>query len=193
MMTSQSLPFELSSLSIRSAKFGQGTNSNFMLILVLAVKSLLSSTSAFAGSQAAQQSVIVLPWACAAPLPSPRTPAAAIAARAGSFLKIAFISMSPFVSGPGTHTRRPLAASLQVLGRQDLDARLHHVQCPAYVLAQRAQDARGRADAVVDVLRQQIGEAAAAEERAVLIGEVVRDHGDGVGEAGIVERARQPD
>ena len=96
MMRSQSLPLEFSSLSIRSAKFGQGTNSNFMLTLVLAVKSLLSSTSAFAGSQAAQHSVIVLPWACAAPLPMPRIPAAAIASAAGSFLKIAFISVVSF-------------------------------------------------------------------------------------------------
>ena len=48
---------------MRSAKFGQGTNSNFMLTLVWAVKSLLSSTSALAGSQAAQHSVMVLPCA----------------------------------------------------------------------------------------------------------------------------------
>ena len=76
---------------MRSAKFGHGTNSNFMLTPVFAVKSLRSSTSAFAGSQAAQHSVIVLPWACAAVLPRLRTPAAAIAAMAGSFFRIAFI------------------------------------------------------------------------------------------------------
>src|SRR6478735_3883112 len=192
MIRSQSLPLELSSLSIRSAKFGQGTNSNFMLTLVLAVKSLLSSTSALAGSHAAQQSVIVLPWACAAPLPNPRTPAAAIAARAGSFFKIAFISGSPFVAGPGTSIRGPTRRSLQVLGRQDLHPRLHHVECPANVLAQRAQHARSGADAVVDVLRQQIGEAAIAEQRAMLVGEVVRDHRDVVGESGIGESTGQP-
>jgi hypothetical protein len=57
------LPFELSSLSMRSAKFGHGTNSNFMFTPVLAVKSLESSTRALAGSQAAQHNVMVLPCA----------------------------------------------------------------------------------------------------------------------------------
>ena len=38
-------------------KFGQGTNSKFIAMPLSAVKSLESSTSAFAGSQAAQQSV----------------------------------------------------------------------------------------------------------------------------------------
>src|SRR6476660_5355757 len=77
MIRSHSLPFELSSLSMRSAKFGHGTNSNFMLTLVWAVKSLLSSTSALAGSQAAQHSVMVLPDAAA-------TGAAALAAGAAA-------------------------------------------------------------------------------------------------------------
>jgi hypothetical protein len=54
---------ELSSLSIRSAKFGQGTNSNFIWTPLFAVNSFDSSTSAFAGSQAAQHKVICLPWA----------------------------------------------------------------------------------------------------------------------------------
>src|SRR5229473_1911735 len=60
---SHSLPFELSSLSMRSAKFGHGTNSNFMPTPLLAVKSFDSSTSALAGSQAAQHKVIVFGWA----------------------------------------------------------------------------------------------------------------------------------
>src|SRR5260221_5011796 len=64
-MRSHSLPLELSSLRNRSAKFGQGTNSNFILTPDLAVKSLDNSTSALAGSQAAQQRVIVLLWASA--------------------------------------------------------------------------------------------------------------------------------
>src|SRR6266702_3127757 len=78
MIRSHSLPLLLSSLSMRSAKFGHGTNSNFMPIPVLAVKSFDSSTSALAGSHAAQHSVIVLPCACAgvavAPIPSAATP-----------------------------------------------------------------------------------------------------------------------
>ena len=37
---------------------------------------------------------------------------------------------------------------MQVLGRQDLDARLHHVECPAHVLAQRAQYARSYVQSV---------------------------------------------
>src|SRR5262245_60351317 len=44
---------------MRCAKFGQGTNSYFIWMPVLAVKSLDSSTSALAGSQAAQHSVNV--------------------------------------------------------------------------------------------------------------------------------------
>src|SRR5882757_7619848 len=52
-----------------------------MPMLVLAVKSFESSTSALAGSQAAQHSVIVLPCACAgvvvAPIPNAATPPAA--------------------------------------------------------------------------------------------------------------------
>src|SRR5262245_11096215 len=56
-MRSQSLPPEFNSLSIRSAKFGHGTNSNFICVPDAAVNSFESSTSAFAGSQAAQQSV----------------------------------------------------------------------------------------------------------------------------------------
>src|SRR4029434_9884123 len=64
------LPLELSSLSMRCAKFGQGTNSYFIWMPVLAVKSLDNSTSALAGSQAAQHSVSVFCCACAPPLAS---------------------------------------------------------------------------------------------------------------------------
>src|SRR5262245_13237642 len=56
-MRSQSLPPELSSLSMRSAKFGHGTNSYFMVTPVFASKSFDSSTRALAGSHAAQHSV----------------------------------------------------------------------------------------------------------------------------------------
>src|SRR5258708_21607695 len=64
-MRSQSLPLELSSFSMRSAKLGHGTNSNFIAMPVLAVKSLESSTNALAGSHAAQQSVscLLCAWA----------------------------------------------------------------------------------------------------------------------------------
>src|SRR6266567_2468342 len=48
---------------MRSAKFGHGTNSNFMPTPLFAVKSFDSSTSALAGSQAAQHKVIVFGWA----------------------------------------------------------------------------------------------------------------------------------
>src|SRR5262245_37309207 len=48
---------------MRSAKFGHGTNSNFMPTPLLVVKSFDSSTSALAGSQAAQHKVIVFGWA----------------------------------------------------------------------------------------------------------------------------------
>src|SRR5256885_11533388 len=65
-MRSHNLPLELSSFKNRSAKFGQGTNSNFIWTPVFAVKSFESSTRALAGSHAAQQSVIVLVCACAA-------------------------------------------------------------------------------------------------------------------------------
>ena len=51
---------------MRSAKFGHGTNSNFIWMPVFVVKSFDSSTRALAGSHAAQQSVIVLVCACAA-------------------------------------------------------------------------------------------------------------------------------
>jgi hypothetical protein len=54
---SQSWPPEFNSFSIRSAKLGQGTNSKFILVPDWASKSFESSTSAFAGSQAAQQRV----------------------------------------------------------------------------------------------------------------------------------------
>src|SRR3977135_422544 len=64
-MRSHSLPLELSSFSMRSAKFGHGTNSNFIWMPVLVVKSFESSTRALAGSHAAQQRVIVLVCACA--------------------------------------------------------------------------------------------------------------------------------
>src|ERR1700756_5123523 len=59
-MRSQSLPLEFSSLRKRSAKLVQGTNSNFIWMPVLAVKSFDSSTRALAGSHAAQQSVSCL-------------------------------------------------------------------------------------------------------------------------------------
>jgi hypothetical protein len=62
---------------MRSAKFGHGTNSNFMLTLVWAVKSFDSSTSALAGSQAAQHNVMVLPCAKAPVLPKPSSAAVA--------------------------------------------------------------------------------------------------------------------
>src|SRR5438105_4088292 len=65
MRRSQSLPFEFSSLRNRSAKLVQGTNSNFIAMPVLAVKSLESSTSALAGSHAAQQRVSCFDCACA--------------------------------------------------------------------------------------------------------------------------------
>src|SRR5574341_2559754 len=53
---------------MRCAKFGQGTNSYFIWMPVLAVKSFDSSTSALAGSQAAQHSVSYFCCACAPPL-----------------------------------------------------------------------------------------------------------------------------
>src|ERR1700682_1919712 len=64
-MRSHSFPLEFSSFSMRSAKLGQGTNSNFIAMPVLAVKSLESSTNALAGSHAAQQRVscLVCAWA----------------------------------------------------------------------------------------------------------------------------------
>src|ERR1700716_4042702 len=65
MRRSQSFPLELSSLRNRSAKLVQGTNSNFIAIPVLVVKSLESSTSAFAGSHTAQQRVSCFDCACA--------------------------------------------------------------------------------------------------------------------------------
>jgi hypothetical protein len=65
-----------------------GTNSNFMPIPVLAVKSFDSSTSALAGSHAAQHSVIVLPCACAGVVAAPMPSAAATAPPAA---KSAFI------------------------------------------------------------------------------------------------------
>src|SRR4051794_10084498 len=107
MRRSQSLPLELSSFSMRSAKFGQGTNSNFMAMPVLAVKSFDSSTSALAGSQAAQHSVIDLPSAFAgvtgAPRPSPsaRAPAAAKSAFIGYFIA-RFLPVEPIqMKSPG--------------------------------------------------------------------------------------------
>ncbi len=51
------LAAEFNSFSMRSAMFGHGTNSKFILMPDCASKSLLSSTSAFAGSHAAQHSV----------------------------------------------------------------------------------------------------------------------------------------
>src|SRR3982751_4634495 len=94
MMRSHSLPFELSSLSMRSAKFVQGTNSNFIFTPLFAVKSFESSTSAFAGSQAAQHKVMVLSCASAAPHDTARATAAARDATRGSV----FIFMIDFIS-----------------------------------------------------------------------------------------------
>src|SRR5437879_2502936 len=65
-MRSHSLPLELSSFRKRSAKLVQGTNSNFIGMPLLAVKSFDSSTRALAGSQAAQHSVNGFESACAA-------------------------------------------------------------------------------------------------------------------------------
>src|SRR3954453_8203890 len=63
-----------------------------MPIPVLAVKSFDSSTSAFAGSHAAQHSVMVLPCACAgvvaAPMPTARAPPAAKSAFMLIFMRI---------------------------------------------------------------------------------------------------------
>ena len=101
MIRSHSLPLEFSSLSMRSAKFGQGTNSNFILMPVLVVKSFDNSTSAFAGSQAAQHRVMVLSCASAAVLPRLRT---AVAASAGSLLSSDFMTgLLSMISGHG-HT-----------------------------------------------------------------------------------------
>src|SRR6187549_742294 len=111
MIRSHSLPLEFSSLSMRSAKFGQGTNSNFMLTLDCAVKSLLSSTSALAGSQAAQHRVIVLPCACAAVLPRLRTVATASAESAGSLVSSDF--MTGLLNGCSSHGHTHPTAVLQ--------------------------------------------------------------------------------
>lgn len=51
------MPSEFSSFSIRSAKSGHGTNSNFIVWPDCAWKSFGSLTSAFAGSHAVQHSV----------------------------------------------------------------------------------------------------------------------------------------
>src|SRR5271166_230034 len=74
---SHSLLCEFISLMKRAAKLVQGTNSNFISIPLSLVKSLLSSTSALAGSQAAQHRVSDLP--CAAAGLTPKTPSAAAA------------------------------------------------------------------------------------------------------------------
>ena len=83
---SHSFPLEFSSFSIRSAKFGQGTNSNFIWTPVLAVKSLDSSTRALAGSQAAQQSVSCLVCACADDAQASIAATAMVPARAMGFV-----------------------------------------------------------------------------------------------------------
>src|SRR5205807_959524 len=70
---------------MRSAKFGQGTNSNFMPTPLWAVKSFDSSTSAFAGSQAAQHRVIVFDWARTGVAGTIVTAAASATAPANSF------------------------------------------------------------------------------------------------------------
>src|SRR6188768_2297198 len=104
MIRSHNLPLELSSLSMRSAKFGHGTNSNFIFTPLLAVKSFDSSTSALAGSQAAQQSVMVLSWARAAVLPRLSRVATASADRAGNGVSSDFMTgLQSFGSGHG-HT-----------------------------------------------------------------------------------------
>src|SRR6202022_4834484 len=72
-----------------------GTNSNFMPIPVLAVKSFDSSTSALAGSHAAQHSVMVLPCACAGGVAAPIPSAAATAPPAArSAFMVCFIARS---------------------------------------------------------------------------------------------------
>src|SRR5690349_16293410 len=102
MMRSQSLPFELSSLSMRSAKFVQGTNSNFIFTPLFAVKSFESSTSALAGSQAAQHKVIVLSCACALPHAIARATAVREATPGSVFVfRIDFMScLQQWVQGP---------------------------------------------------------------------------------------------
>ena len=92
MIKSHSLPLEFNSLSMRSAKFGQGTNSNFIFTPLLAVKSFDSSTKALAGSQAAQHKVMVLSCACAAVVPNPNMAANVMAPSTGSFFRIVFMS-----------------------------------------------------------------------------------------------------
>jgi hypothetical protein len=92
---------------MRSAKFGQGTNSNFIFTPDFAVKSLLSSTRALAGSQAAQHSVIVLSCASADVLPSASAAPAASEARPASFFDREFMESSPYgVRGSVAHIRR---------------------------------------------------------------------------------------
>ena len=78
---------------MRCAKFGHGTNSYFICTPVWAVKSFDSSTSALAGSQAAQHSVSCLVWACAAPDAS--ASAASIAAAKVDRVFNHFICSSP--------------------------------------------------------------------------------------------------
>ena len=78
---------------MRCAKFGQGTNSYFIWMPVWAVKSFDSSTSALAGSQAAQHSVSCLVWACAAPEAKPSA-ASSAAPRVDRLFKH-FICSSP--------------------------------------------------------------------------------------------------
>src|ERR1700681_984901 len=88
MSRSQSFPFELSSLRKRSAKLVQGTNSNFIWVPVFAVKSLDSSTKAFAGSHAAQHSVNCFDCACAAGAKASTATAASALTRAIRFFMI---------------------------------------------------------------------------------------------------------
>ena len=93
------MPLELSSLRKRSAKLVQGTNSNFIPMPVFAVKSLDSSTRAFAGSHAAQQRVNCFDCACADGAKASTAATARALTRANSF---SMIQTSPSFRLDGT-------------------------------------------------------------------------------------------
>ena len=82
---------------MRCAKFGQGTNSYFIWMPVCAVKSFESSTSALAGSQAAQHSVSCLAWAWAEVESRPRVASRAALSTEGGVRH--FIRSSPVFGG----------------------------------------------------------------------------------------------
>src|ERR1700704_1310615 len=89
-----------------------------MPIPVLAVKSFDSSTSALAGSHAAQHSVMVLPCACAgvAPAPTPNAEARAPQATRSAFI-VCFITRSLPV-GPAIDMAR-LSGPLECFEQSD--------------------------------------------------------------------------